>query len=65
MADRQRPNILLLFTDDQRFDTIGALGYRDVATPNIDRLVHRGTAFTNAYIMVDRAAPYACLAGRC
>ncbi len=51
MADSQRPNILLLFTDDQRFDTIGALGYREVATPNIDRLVHRGTAFTSAYIM--------------
>ncbi len=51
MADRRRPNILLLFTDDQRFDTIGALGHSEVATPNIDRLVHRGTAFTNAYIM--------------
>ncbi len=42
---------MLLFTDDQRFDTIGALGYDEVATPNIDRLVARGTAFTNAYIM--------------
>lgn len=50
MATPNRPNVLLLFTDDQRFDTIGALGY-DVITPNIDRLVQRGTAFTNAYIM--------------
>jgi arylsulfatase A-like enzyme len=47
----ERPNILLLFTDDQRFDTIRALGYADVATPNIDKLVERGIAFTNAYIM--------------
>jgi len=50
VATPNRPNVLLLFTDDQRFDTIGALGY-DVITPNIDRLVQRGTAFTNAYIM--------------
>jgi len=50
MTQDSRPNILLLFTDDQRFDTISALGY-PVATPNIDRLVERGTAFTNAYIM--------------
>jgi arylsulfatase A-like enzyme len=45
-----RPNILLLFTDDQRFDTISALGY-PVKTPNIDRLVGDGTTFLNAYIM--------------
>ena len=47
----RRPNILFLFTDDQRFDTLGALGNREVHTPNLDRLVERGTAFTHAYIM--------------
>jgi arylsulfatase A-like enzyme len=40
-----------LFTDDQRFDTIGALGYPELITPVMDSLVARGTAFTNAYIM--------------
>ena len=45
-----RPNILLFFTDDQRFDTIGALG-PPVITPNLDRLCASGTAFTDAYIM--------------
>ena len=44
------PNILVLFTDDQRFDTIGALGADEVHTPNLDRLVERGTAFTHAHI---------------
>ena len=44
------PNILVLFTDDQRFDTIGALGAGEVHTPNLDRLVERGTAFTHAHI---------------
>ncbi|MCB0161458.1 MAG: sulfatase-like hydrolase/transferase, partial [Caldilineaceae bacterium] len=47
----QRPNILVLFTDDQRFDTIAALGNDAVHTPNMDRLVARGTTFRHAYIM--------------
>lgn len=46
----QRPNILFFFTDDQRFDTISALGNPHIHTPNMDNLVKRGTAFTNAYI---------------
>jgi len=50
-AQKKRPNILFFFTDDQRFDTIGALGNEHIITPNIDSLVRNGTAFTNAYIM--------------
>ena len=52
----KKPNILFLFTDDQRFDTIRALGNDQIATPNIDRLVARGTACTDAYIMGGSAA---------
>jgi arylsulfatase len=44
-----RPNILWICTDQQRFDTIGALGNRHVSTPNIDRLVQEGVTFTHAY----------------
>ncbi|GAA5178570.1 arylsulfatase [Rugosimonospora acidiphila] len=43
------PNVLLIMTDQQRFDTIRSLGNGIIHTPNIDRLVARGTAFTNAY----------------
>jgi choline-sulfatase len=35
--------------DQQRFDTIAALGNRTIYTPSLDRLVNRGLAFTNAY----------------
>lgn len=45
----KRPNILWYCTDQQRFDTIGALGNPHVRTPNIDDLVHQGVAFTHAY----------------
>ncbi|MHC4620842.1 MAG: sulfatase-like hydrolase/transferase, partial [Planctomycetota bacterium] len=51
MPERKRPNILFLFTDDQRFDTIHALGNKEIITPNMDKLVRTGTTFTHAYIM--------------
>ncbi len=44
-----RPNILWFCTDQQRFDTIGALGNPHVRTPTIDQLVAEGTAFTHCY----------------
>lgn len=50
-APQDRPNILLFFTDDQRATTIGALGNRDIHTPNLDKLVARGCSFTRAYMM--------------
>ena len=44
-----RPNVLFVMTDQQRFDTIAALGASHARTPNLDRLVARGFACTNAY----------------
>ncbi|MDP6445769.1 MAG: sulfatase-like hydrolase/transferase [Pirellulaceae bacterium] len=44
-----RPNLLWYCTDQQRFDTIAALGNRFVRTPTIDGLVKSGVAFTHAY----------------
>ncbi len=43
------PNILWICTDQQRYDTIGALGNPFVSTPNIDSLVTEGVAFTHAF----------------
>lgn len=44
-----KPNILLLFTDMQRFDTINALNNPAIQTPNLNRLVREGTSFSNSY----------------
>lgn len=44
-----RPNILWYCTDQQRFDTIGALGNNHVKTPTIDSLVREGVSFINTY----------------
>lgn len=45
---KPRPNVLFLLSDDQRPDTIGALGNEHVRTPHLDALVRRGTVFTRA-----------------
>ena len=44
-----RPNILWICTDQQRHDTIHALGNDHIRTPNLDRLASEGVAFTRAY----------------
>lgn len=44
-----QPNILLVLTDQQHADTIGALGQAHVNTPAIDELVHAGTSLTQNY----------------
>ncbi len=44
-----RPNVLLINADDQRFDTIRALGNREIFTPALDGLANRGFHFTNLY----------------
>src|SRR5438477_13200503 len=45
-----QPNVLFLFADDQRADTIAALGNPVIRTPNLDRLVRSGLAFDRAYM---------------
>ncbi|WP_129667054.1 sulfatase [Phytoactinopolyspora endophytica] len=45
-----RPNILLICTDQQRFDAVGAYGNPDIATPHLDRLAGQGTVFENCYV---------------
>ena len=46
----KKPNILFIVTDDQRFDTIHALGNKEIITPNLDKLAKRGTSFVRAHI---------------
>lgn len=47
----KKPNILILFTDDQRYSTINSWGYDEVQTPNMDRLANEGMSFLRAHIM--------------
>jgi arylsulfatase A-like enzyme len=44
-----RPNILLILTDDQGFGDLTAYGAKDMSTPNMDAIVARGMRFDNFY----------------
>lgn len=50
-SSQNRPNILLIFADDQRADALGASGNPYIRTPNIDRLANQGVRFSNSYVM--------------
>ncbi len=55
-----KPNILLIMTDQFRFDALGYAGHPDVKTPYLDSLAASGVVFNNAY-----AAVPSCIASRC
>ncbi|MFW5828973.1 MAG: sulfatase [Planctomycetota bacterium] len=57
MSTSQRPNILIILTDQQRPDTIAALGNPLIKTPSLDGLVRSGTAFRRAYCPAPVCAP--------
>lgn len=52
-----RPNIVFLLTDDQRDNTLKAMGHPFVKTPNLDRLMRESVRFRNAYIAEPVCAP--------
>src|SRR5262245_38730955 len=60
---KPRPNVIFLFTDDQRADTIGALGNDHIKTPRLDALARRGFVFRNAYCLGGNS-PAVCLPSR-
>ena len=52
----ETPNIILIITDQQRYDTIGNL-VSHMETPNLDRLVREDTTFENCHITAPSCAP--------
>ena len=46
----QRPNILIIYTDQQRWDALGANGNPEIHTPHLDALAARGVSFTHHFV---------------
>jgi len=57
MSTDTRPNIVFIITDQQRYDTIRALGFPHMHTPNLDRLVEEGTSFDGMYVTSPSCSP--------
>jgi len=53
----EKPNIIIILTDDQGYGDVGFNGCRDIATPNIDRIAKNGARFTNGYVSYSVCAP--------
>ena len=52
-----RPNIVFVITDDQRWDAMGCAGHPFLKTPNMDRLAREGAMFTNAFVTTPLCSP--------
>lgn len=58
-APKQKPNVVFILADDQRFDELGCTGHPLIKTPNIDRLAREGALFENSF-----ASSASCLPNR-
>lgn len=64
-AAAERPNFVIVMTDDQRYDALGvvqreqgeAARFPWFETPNLDRLAREGTRFTNAFVVCSLCSP--------
>lgn len=52
-----RPNIVVVMTDQQRWDTLGVYGNTHIRTPNLDRLANDGALFEHAFVPIPLCIP--------
>ncbi|NQY37215.1 MAG: sulfatase-like hydrolase/transferase [Alteromonadaceae bacterium] len=53
----QKPNLIIILTDDQGYKDVGFNGSTDIKTPNIDIIAKEGTRFTNGYVSYPVCGP--------
>ena len=53
----QKPNIIIILTDDMGYADVGFNGCKDIPTPNIDRIATNGVKFTNGYVTFSVCGP--------
>jgi arylsulfatase len=52
-----KPNIVILFTDDQGYGDVGVYGSTTLKTPHLDTMAHEGMMFTNFYVAASNCTP--------
>lgn len=55
--EKQKPNLILIMTDQQRFDCVGTMGNPFIHTPNIDAIAEDGSTFIHAYSSTPSSTP--------
>lgn len=55
--DAQKPNIVLIVSDDQGYADVGCFGNQEIITPNLDRLAQQGVRLTSFYVTWPACTP--------
>lgn len=53
----QKPNVVIIFTDDQGYQDVGCYGAKGFETPNLDKMAEEGMLFTNFYVAASVCSP--------
>ena len=56
-SSEQKPNLIIILTDDQGYKDVGFNGSTDIKTPHIDQIAKQGTRFTNGYVTFSVCGP--------
>src|SRR5262245_15189456 len=56
-AAPQHPNVLVILTDDMRYDAMSVAGHPWFKSPNLDRLANEGARFVNAFVTTSLCSP--------
>jgi arylsulfatase len=56
-ASTQPPNLIIIFTDDQGYNDVGAFGSKLIKTPHLDRMAAEGMRFTDFYVAAPVCTP--------
>ena len=57
LAQSQKPNFIIIFTDDQGYGDLGIYGHPTIKTPNIDQMAMEGQKWTNFYVAANVCTP--------
>ncbi len=65
VADREKPNVIIIYADDLGYGDLQCYGAKNVETPNVNRLATEGIRFTNAHTVAATSTPsrYSLLTG--
>ena len=65
VADREKPNVIIIYADDLGYGDLQCYGAKNVETPNVNRLAAEGIRFTNAHAVAATSTPsrYSLLTG--
>lgn len=56
-AQNQKPNFIIIFTDDQGYGDVGVFGHPTIKTPNLDQMAMEGQKWTNFYVAANVCTP--------